>query len=51
MTRYELLQALEMAFPNSSDKDSNDAWYLGETDEGYQTVVFIVEEDKSNENN
>jgi len=44
MTRYELLQALEMAFPNSSDKDSNDAWYLGETDEGYQTVVFIVEE-------
>jgi hypothetical protein len=46
MTRYGLAQTLEMIFPNSSDKDENDAWFFGESDEGYQTVVFKIDEDK-----
>lgn len=49
MTRYELLQALEMIFPNSSDKDENDAWFVADEDEGIVKVCFIVDPDSDDD--
>jgi len=41
MTKYDLLQTLEMIFPNSSDKDHNDAWFITEDEFAQDEGVFI----------
>jgi hypothetical protein len=41
MTKYDLLQTLEMIFPNSSDKDHNDAWFITEDEYAQDEGVFI----------
>ena len=46
---YSIIQTLEMIFPNSSDKDGNDAWYIGKSDEGLLTIHFILNEDNTDE--
>ena len=48
-TKYDIMQALEMTFPNSSDKDENDAWFVGQSDEGLLTIHFIVDEENTDE--
>ena len=45
MNTYDILQTLEMTFPNSSDKEDNDAWFVGKSDEGLLTVHFILDEE------
>lgn len=49
MNTYDILQALEMMFPNSSDKDDNDAWFVGKSHEGLLTVHFILDEEEDND--
>lgn len=46
---YSIIQTLEMIFPNSSDKDGNDAWYIGKSDEGLLTIHFILAEENEDE--
>ena len=40
MTRYDLLQTLEMIFPN---KEENDAWFVASEDEGIVRIAFVVD--------
>lgn len=49
MNTYDILQALEMMFPNSSDKDDNDAWFVGKSHEGLLTIHFILDEEEDND--
>jgi len=47
---YDILQTLEMIYPNSSDKDKNDAWFVGRSSEDLLTIHFILDEkEKSDE--
>ena len=41
MTKYDLLQTLEMIFPNSSDKKHNDAWFITEDEFDQEEGTFI----------
>ena len=43
MTRYDLLQTLEMIFPNSSNKEENDSWFVASEDEGIVRIAFFVD--------
>ena len=45
MNTDNILQTLEMIFPNSSDKDENDAWFVGKSAEGLLTIHFILDEE------
>ena len=40
LTRYDLLQTLEMIFPN---KEENDAWFVASEDEGIVRIAFVVD--------
>ena len=40
MTRYDLLQTLEMIFPN---KEENDSWFVASEDEGIVRIAFVVD--------
>ena len=40
MDRYDIMQTLEMLYPNSSDKDENDAWVVVDETDGTLTVRF-----------
>jgi len=44
MNRYDILQTLEMIFPNSSDDANNNAWFVGKSNEGLLTIHFILDE-------
>lgn len=41
MTKYDLLQTLEMIFPNSSDKEYNDAWFITKDEFDQEEGTFI----------
>ena len=43
MTRYELLQALEMMLPSRED------WFISDEDEGIVKICFNVDEDDEDE--
>ena len=43
MTRYDLLQTLEMIFPN---EEGNDAWFVASEDEGIVRIAFVVDIDE-----
>lgn len=47
MTEYDILQTLEMVYPNSSDKEENDAWFVGKSHEGLLTIHFILDEEEN----
>ena len=40
LTRYDLLQTLEMIFPN---KEGNDAWFVANENEGIVKIAFVVD--------
>jgi hypothetical protein len=40
MDKYDLLQTLEMVFPNSSDKEKNDSWFIANQNEDQKTVTI-----------
>ena len=44
MTRYELLQALEMMYPSRED------WFIADEDEGVVRVCFNIDTDTQKEN-
>jgi len=46
MTRYDLLQTLEMIFPN---KEGNDAWFVASEDEGIVRIAFVVDIEEEEE--
>jgi hypothetical protein len=41
MTKDDLLQSLEMIFPNSSDKEYNDSWFITEDEFDQEEGTFI----------
>ena len=41
MKKYDLLQTLEMIFPNSSDKEENDSWFITEDEFEQKEGTFI----------
>lgn len=45
----ELLKYLEMAFPNSSDKDENDEWYVINVGEYYINIAFKINQENTDE--
>lgn len=47
MTKYDILQTLEMIYPNSSDKEENDAWFVGKSHEGLLTIHFILDDEEN----
>ena len=47
--RYDIIQTLEMIYPNSSDKDKNDAWFVGKSSEGLLTIHFILDEEEDSD--
>ena len=49
MDRYDIMQTLEMLYPNSSDKDENDAWVVVDETDGTLTVRFTWGEDEEND--
>ena len=49
MTKDKIIQTLEMTYPNSSDKEDNDAWFVGKSDEGLLTVHFILDEENGDD--
>ena len=49
MTRYDLLQTLEMIFPN---EEGNDAWFVAfvaSEDEGIVRIAFFVDIEEEDE--
>ena len=46
MTRYDLLETLEMIFPN---KEGNDAWFVASEDEGIVRIAFVVDIEEEDE--
>lgn len=45
----EILNYLEMAFPNSSNKDSNDGWYIININDYYVNIAFRIDEEDTGE--
>lgn len=43
MTRYDLLQTLEMIFPN---KEEDDSWFIASEDEGIVRIAFVLDIDE-----
>lgn len=43
MTKYDLLQTLEMIFPN---KEEDDSWFIASEDEGIVRIAFVLDIDE-----
>ena len=46
VNKYDLLQTLEMIFPN---KEENDSWFVASEDEGIVRIAFVVDIEEEDE--